>query len=63
MLKTISFWNQEQPLLALHAYATHPMSYYGQGEVSADFVGLRVIDANAMISQLDRYTLAVVAET
>src|SRR5262249_44548268 len=23
-----------------HSYATHPMSYYGHGEVSADFVGL-----------------------
>ncbi|MDG2384566.1 MAG: hypothetical protein P8N76_23055 [Pirellulaceae bacterium] len=39
-LKTISFWTNEQPRLALHAYATHPMSYYGAGEVSADFVGL-----------------------
>jgi hypothetical protein len=38
-LKTLSFWNGEQPVLALHSYATHPMSYYGQGEVSADFVG------------------------
>jgi hypothetical protein len=39
-LKTLSFWNGEQAILALHAYATHPMSYYGQGGVSADFVGL-----------------------
>lgn len=39
-LKTISFWDGQQPLLALHAYATHPMSYYGRGEVSADFVGM-----------------------
>lgn len=39
-LRTISFWDGEQPLLALHSYATHPMSYYGRGEVSADFVGL-----------------------
>ena len=39
-LKTISFWRGEQPLLALHSYATHPMSYYGRGGVSADFVGL-----------------------
>ncbi|RMG32269.1 MAG: hypothetical protein D6725_17895 [Planctomycetota bacterium] len=38
-LKTISFWNGDKPLLALHAYATHPMSYYGAGGVSADFVG------------------------
>ena len=39
-LRTISFWNRRQPLLALHSYATHPMSYYGQGGVSWDFVGI-----------------------
>jgi hypothetical protein len=39
-LKTLSFWNGDTPLLALHVYAVHPMSYYGQGGVSADFVGL-----------------------
>ena len=39
-LKTISFWDGESPLLALSAYATHPMSYYGKGGVSADFVGM-----------------------
>ena len=38
-LKTISFWDGDTPLLALHSYATHPMSYYGRGGVSADFVG------------------------
>jgi hypothetical protein len=39
-LRTLSFWNGEQPLAALHYYATHPMSYYGDGRVSADFCGL-----------------------
>jgi hypothetical protein len=39
-LKTLSFWNDEQPLAALSYYATHPMSYYGDGRVSADFCGL-----------------------
>ena len=39
-LKTISFWNAGEPVLAMHSYATHPMSYYGRGEISADFVGL-----------------------
>jgi len=39
-LKTISFWNGDKPLLALHSYATHPMSYYGRGGVTSDFVGL-----------------------
>ena len=40
MLKTISFWNGDKPLAALHSYATHPMSYYGGGGVTSDFVGL-----------------------
>lgn len=39
-VKTLSFWNQDEPLLALSVYATHPMSSYGRGEISADFVGL-----------------------
>ena len=39
-LKTLSFWNGDQPLCAVSFYAVHPMSYYGQGEVSADFPGL-----------------------
>lgn len=39
-LKTISFWNGERALVALSAYATHPMSYYGTGIVTADFPGL-----------------------
>ena len=29
-LKTISFWNNDKAVLALHAFATHPMSYYGR---------------------------------
>ncbi len=39
-LKTLSFWNGDRPLAALHFYATHPMSYYGDGRVSSDFCGL-----------------------
>ena len=39
-LRTISFWDNDTPLAALNAYAVHPMSYYGTGEVSADFVGI-----------------------
>lgn len=38
-LTTVSFWDGDQPLLALSHYAVHPMSYYGNGEVSADFIG------------------------
>lgn len=40
MVKALSFWNGEVPLLALYHYAIHPMSYYGKGEASADFVGM-----------------------
>lgn len=39
-LKTLSFWNNAVPLAAVSFYAVHPMSYYGSGEVSADFPGL-----------------------
>jgi hypothetical protein len=39
-LKTLSFWEGETPLAAVSFYAVHPMSYYGEGEVSADFPGL-----------------------
>jgi hypothetical protein len=39
-LRTLSFWDGETPLCALHSYAVHPMSYYGGGEISIDFVGL-----------------------
>lgn len=39
-LKTLSFWDEEKPVLALSHYAVHPMSYYGRGQVSADFVGM-----------------------
>lgn len=39
-LKTISFWNGDTQLAALHGFATHPMSYYGRGGVTYDFVGM-----------------------
>ena len=39
-LKTLSFWDGEEPVAALSCYATHPMSFYGRGGVSSDFVGL-----------------------
>ncbi len=40
MLKTISFYHQDKRIASLHYYATHPMSYYGDGLVSSDFVGI-----------------------
>jgi hypothetical protein len=39
-VRVVSFWQGSRPLLAITYYATHPQSYYGQGGVSADFVGM-----------------------
>ncbi len=39
-LKTVSFFDGPSKIAACHYYATHPMSYYGDGRVSSDFVGL-----------------------
>jgi len=41
ILKTLSFWKWRYSLLwPSRLTATHPMSYYGQRGVSADFVGM-----------------------
>ncbi len=40
MLKTVAFYDGSEKIVACHYYATHPMSHYGQGHVSSDFVGL-----------------------
>jgi hypothetical protein len=39
-LKTVAFYDGPTKVAACHYYATHPMSHYGQGRVSSDFVGL-----------------------
>lgn len=40
MLKTVAFYDGDEKVLSCHYYATHPMSHYGKGHVSSDFVGL-----------------------
>jgi hypothetical protein len=40
MLKTVAFYEGTKEIVACHYYATHPMSHYGQGHASSDFVGL-----------------------
>jgi hypothetical protein len=40
VLRLVSFWDGDTPLASITYYACHPMSYYGKGDVSADFVGL-----------------------
>ncbi|MDP7052105.1 MAG: hypothetical protein QF600_09285 [Verrucomicrobiota bacterium] len=39
-VRLVSFWNQDKPLAVLSYYATHPQSYYGQGGVNPDTVGI-----------------------
>lgn len=40
LLKTVAFYDGSEKIVACHYYATHPMSHYGKGHVSSDFVGL-----------------------
>ena len=39
-LKCVSFWNGDNPIASMTYYATHPQSYYGKGDVTAEFVGI-----------------------
>jgi hypothetical protein len=40
VMKTVVFLDDGRPVATMHYYATHPMSYYGDGIVTADFAGL-----------------------
>ena len=40
LVRLVSFWNDDQPVAVMTYYATHPQSYYGQGGVNWDFVGM-----------------------
>jgi hypothetical protein len=39
-VRVITLWNDDRLVAELSYYATHPQSYYGQGHVSSDFVGI-----------------------
>ena len=39
-LKTVAFYNDDRKIVSSHYYATHPMSYYGDGRATSDFTGL-----------------------
>lgn len=39
-LKTVVFFDGDQRIVSCHYYATHPMSYYGDGRASSDFAGV-----------------------
>ena len=40
LVRLIAFWNGDEPVTVLTYYATHPQSYYGQGSVNWEFVGM-----------------------
>jgi hypothetical protein len=40
VMKSIGLWDGDERIATLNYYATHPMSHYGQGSVSADFPGM-----------------------
>jgi hypothetical protein len=40
MTKSIGLWEDGERIVTLSYYATHPMSHYGEGSVSADFPGM-----------------------
>ncbi|HRX78375.1 MAG TPA: hypothetical protein P5307_04895 [Pirellulaceae bacterium] len=51
-LQLISFWNDETPIASLTYYATHPQSYYGDGDVTSEFVGLGRAAREAALPQI-----------
>ncbi|MBL8829473.1 MAG: hypothetical protein JNM18_21010 [Planctomycetaceae bacterium] len=40
LLKMLTFFDGDRPIVSLSYYATHPQSYFGKGDVTAEFVGL-----------------------
>jgi len=40
LLRSVSFWNQDKALAIMTYYACHPQSYYGQGDVTCEFIGI-----------------------
>jgi hypothetical protein len=39
-VRLVSFWSGDRPIACLTYYACHPQSYYGKGDVTAEFIGL-----------------------
>lgn len=39
-LTMISLWHDDRPIAVLSSYACHPQSHYGQGDVTAEWVGI-----------------------
>ena len=39
-LRSVALLDGDEQIVVVHDYATHPMSHYGDGRVTSDFVGL-----------------------
>ena len=39
-VRTVTFFDQDRPIVRLHYYASHPQSYYGQGHINPETIGL-----------------------
>lgn len=39
-LKTLSFWDRDQPVAALSVYSVHAQTHFGKGGVTSDFTGV-----------------------
>lgn len=48
-VRVLAFFDGEEPIAGLTYYATHPQSYYGNGQVSWDFVGIARAMREAML--------------
>jgi fermentation-respiration switch protein FrsA (DUF1100 family) len=53
-LRTVTLFGSDRPLVRLHYYATHPMSFYGDGRATSDTVGLarRRLEAEEGVPQI-----------
>ncbi|MCC7418901.1 MAG: hypothetical protein IT428_01340 [Planctomycetaceae bacterium] len=40
LLRMLTFFQDDRPIVSLSYYATHPQSYFGKGDVTSEFVGL-----------------------
>jgi hypothetical protein len=51
-LRLVSFWNDDKPIACLTYYACHPQSYYGKGDVTAEFIGLARAEREKALADL-----------
>lgn len=52
LLKMLTFFDHDEPVVCLSYYATHPQSYFGQGDVTSEFVGLARADRERALKGL-----------